>query len=28
VLRSSLGSNDETAAQALQQAKTAVDSIG
>jgi hypothetical protein len=28
VLRSSLGSNDETATQSLQQAKTAVDSIG
>jgi hypothetical protein len=28
VLRSSLGSNDETAAQSLQRAKTAVDSIG
>jgi hypothetical protein len=28
VLRSSLGSNDETAAQSLQRAKTAVDNIG
>jgi hypothetical protein len=28
VLRSSLGSNDETAAQSLQRAKTAVDAIG
>jgi hypothetical protein len=28
VLRGSLGSNDETAAQALQRAKTAVDAIG
>jgi hypothetical protein len=28
VLRLSLGSNDETAAQSLQRAKTAVDSIG
>jgi hypothetical protein len=28
VLRGSLGSNDETAAQSLQRAKTAVDSIG
>ena len=28
ILRGSLGSNDETAAQALQRAKTAVDNIG